>query len=67
MHQGPYSLEQVKQLAEGSTMLGGGHVREGVVVRPLKERTDPKIGRAVLKYIGDGYLFAKGVTDTDDV
>ena len=67
LHQGAYSLDQVKQLAEGATTLGGGHVREGVVVRPLKERTDPKIGRAALKYIGDGYLFAKGVSDTDDV
>jgi RNA ligase (TIGR02306 family) len=64
---GPYSLAQVKQLAEGPTTLGGGHVREGVVVRPLVERVDPKVGRAVLKYIGDGYLFSKGVSDTNDV
>ena len=67
LYRGAYSLEQVKQLAEGPTTLGGGHVREGVVVRPARERTDPKLGRAVLKYIGDGYLFAKGVSDTDDV
>jgi RNA ligase (TIGR02306 family) len=67
LHRGPYSLAQVKHLAEGPTTLGGSHVREGVVVRPLRERTDPKVGRAVLKYIGDGYLFAKGVSDTNDV
>src|SRR3954470_24293035 len=67
LHSGPFSLERVKQLAEGPTTLGGGHVREGVVVRPKGERLDPKVGRAVLKYLGDGYLFAKGVTDTNDV
>ena len=67
LHRGAFSLERVKELAEGPTTLGGGHVREGVVVRPVRERIDPKVGRAVLKYIGDGYLFAKGVTDTDDV
>jgi len=61
------TLEQVKQLSDGPTTLGGGHIREGVVVRPARERTDPKVGRAILKYIGDSYLFAKGVTDTDDV
>jgi RNA ligase (TIGR02306 family) len=67
LHRGPFALDLVKRLAEGSTTLGGGHVREGVVVRPVRERTDPKIGRAVLKYIGDGYLLAKNVTDTNDV
>jgi RNA ligase (TIGR02306 family) len=67
LRRGPFSLEVVKRLAEGPTTLGGGHVREGVVVRPVRERIDPKVGRAVLKYIGDGYLFAKGVTDTNDV
>ena len=67
LHRGPYSLEWVKVIAEGLTTLGGGHVREGVVVRPLVERVDPKVGRAVLKYIGDGYLLAKGVSDTNDV
>jgi RNA ligase (TIGR02306 family) len=67
LHSGAFSLDRVKQLAEGPTTLGGGHIREGVVVRPKVERIDPKVGRAVLKYIGDGYLFAKGVTDTNDV
>ena len=36
-------------------------------MRPAVERTDPKVGRVILKYIGDGYLFAKGITDASDV
>jgi hypothetical protein len=29
---------------------------EGVVVRPLRERHDPKTGRVILKYVSDEYL-----------
>jgi hypothetical protein len=38
-----------------------------VVVRPAVERTDPKVGRVILKYLSEEYLFAKGVSDTHDV
>jgi hypothetical protein len=50
--------------------VGGGHIREGVVVKPTIERTDPKIGRVVLKYLNDDYLLQKEsgrVSDTCDV
>ena len=67
LYHGPYSLAMVKALSEGETTLGAGHIREGVVVRPSRERTDPKVGRVCLKYIGDPYLFAKNVTDSEDV
>jgi len=68
LYRGPFALGRVKQLSDGPTTVGGGgHIREGVVVRPTRERTDPKVGRVILKYIGDSYLFAKGITDTDDV
>ena len=67
LYQGPYALETIKALSEGPTTLAGGHIREGVVVKPARERTDPKVGRVCLKYIGDPYLFAKNVTDSHDV
>lgn len=67
LFRGPYALETVKQLSEGSTTLAADHIREGVVVKPLRERTDPKIGRVCLKYIGDPYVFAKNVSDSHDV
>ena len=66
LYRGPYSLATVKALSEGMTTLGADHIREGVVVKPVIERTDPKVGRVCLKYIGDPYLFAKNVTDSDD-
>ena len=67
LYRGPYALETVKALSEGATTLGADHIREGVVVRPVHERIDPKVGRVCLKYIGDPYLFAKNVTDSHDV
>jgi RNA ligase (TIGR02306 family) len=68
VYRGPYALDAIKAVSGGATTLGGGaHIREGVVVRPARERTDPKVGRVILKYLSDEYLFAKGVTDSDDV
>ncbi len=67
LHRGPYDLAAIKAVSEGATTLGADHIREGVVVKPARERTDPKVGRVCLKYIGDPYLFAKNVTDSHDV
>jgi RNA ligase (TIGR02306 family) len=57
----PFELETIKQLSEGKTMLMGedAHIREGLVVRPLRERTNPKLGRVILKYVSDSYLFGE--------
>lgn len=35
------------------------HVREGMVVKPVHERFDDRIGRVVLKLHGEGYLTRK--------
>lgn len=51
-----FNLESILKLAEGQTVLGGKHVREGVVVRPRTERHDPRFGRVILKAVGQGYL-----------
>ncbi len=68
LYQGAYTLETVRELSAGSTTLGESHIREGVVVKPIVERTHPKVGRVALKYIGDQYLFSKSADrDTNDV
>lgn len=47
-------------LAEGVTVLANGaHVREGYVVRPVVERWDQRVGRVVLKMVGEGYHLRK--------
>jgi len=55
-------------MPEGNTTLADNHIREGVVVKPVVERIDPKIGRTALKYIGESYLFSRSAErDTHDV
>jgi hypothetical protein len=42
-------------------------MREGVVVRPEKERTDPRVGRVVLKYVSDDFLLRGKAVDFAEV
>ena len=46
-------------LAEGASCLAS-NVREGIVVRPVVERFDERIGRVILKLHGEGFLTRKG-------
>lgn len=46
--------------ATGKTTLGGSHIREGVVIRPMIERRDYRHGRVILKEVSPDYLTRKG-------
>jgi RNA ligase (TIGR02306 family) len=63
----PFDLNEIKRFSEGKTQLmqQDAHIREGVVVRPLRERRDPRLGRVILKYVSDTYLFGKKSDYTD--
>lgn len=53
----PFDFDKICEMAEGqSTVPGADHVREGVVVSPLKERRDDYAGRVKLKFVGAGYF-----------
>jgi len=61
LYEGPYDPGLVQALAEGQTTMGGGHVREGIVIRPTVERWEPELhGRLVLKLHGKGFRLGKG-------
>jgi RNA ligase (TIGR02306 family) len=61
---GPYSDTLLEQCTKGNTTVKGAtHVREGVVVKPLKERTDYRGNRVVYKSINDAYLLRKNATE----
>lgn len=62
-----YSLEGVAALSELTSKLDpAGGMREGIVVRPIEDRNDPRCGRAIYKYISDEYLFAKKSDFTEE-
>lgn len=58
-YRGPWD-EKLNELCEGqSTIPGANNVREGIVIKPTKERWDEEIGRVILKRHGEGYLLRK--------
>ncbi|MBD3407367.1 MAG: RNA ligase (ATP) [Candidatus Lokiarchaeota archaeon] len=60
LYRGPWSMDKMKKLSDGkSTVEGADHIREGIVVRPIKERICQDIGRVILKYIGTEYELSK--------
>lgn len=67
IYRGPYDFEIIRGISEGNSVIGGSHIREGTVVRPLAERTDPKVGRLVLKYVSDRFIEEKDGSDFKDV
>ena len=63
LYAGPYDYQRLSELAEGTeTFSGRGvHLREGLVVRPAKERySDILGGRAIAKFVSAAYLTRKG-------
>jgi RNA ligase (TIGR02306 family) len=62
LYRGPYVPEVVEPLAEGKSLLGN-HIREGFVIRPVKERHNHRTGRTVIKLVGEGYLLRGGGTE----
>ncbi len=66
LYRGPFSLKAIKEVSDGQTTVGDGNIREGVVVRPVKERRHSRVGRLVMKYVGDEYLLSKH-PDSKDV
>lgn len=63
VYRGPYNYEALKKLAEGMTLIGNGHIREGIVVKPIQERYDREAGRVMFKFISEAYLLRKDGTE----
>ena len=67
LYRGPFDMAKVLPLIEVPSTLGGAPVMEGMVIVPAKERCDPKVGRAILKYISIQYDLLKNKPDSKDV
>lgn len=52
-----YSKELINELVDGkSQIVGADHLREGIVVKPVVERNDIRLGRVALKVVSNDYL-----------
>jgi len=68
LYRGPFSMEAAERHRDGKTTLRGNHVREGIVVSPVKERECPDLpgNRVKLKLVSPKYLLRRGkVTDVN--
>lgn len=65
LKKGVFDIEDLK-LRSGKTTIGGDHIREGLVIRPIQERTDPTLGRVILKCVSEDYLLRKKAVDVSE-
>ena len=57
VYEGPFDFDKLMKFSDGISLIpGANHMREGIVVRPIPERTDPHQGRVHLKMVGNSYL-----------
>jgi len=63
LFRGPFSVEALARHTSGKTTLDAEHLREGLVVAPVRERLHPILGRVCLKSISDDYLTRKNGTE----
>lgn len=64
LYRGKFDLSKVLQFQNSKSVIeGSDNIMEGVVVKPVHERFDGRIGRVILKYVFDQYLNRKGGTE----
>lgn len=54
LYRGPWHADGVK-MADGQSVIAS-HIREGIVIKPIVERWDHKVGRVALKCVSEQYL-----------
>jgi len=59
LYDGAFDVVAIEQVRDGTSTLGGSHVREGVVVRAVNTVYHPVHGRRIAKFISPNYLLRK--------
>lgn len=60
LYNGPFSEEIMIEYRDGKTILGGDHIREGIVIYPMVPRRHPEFGHVRLKAVSPDYKLRKG-------
>lgn len=65
LYRGPFSMEVLADHTNGREAVSGQacHLREGVVITPVIERQDMRVGRVAAKSVSEAYLLRKGGTE----
>lgn len=57
IYRGPFDFDKLVALSDGDSLIPGAkHMREGIVVRPVKDRRDDHLGRVHLKLVSNRFL-----------
>lgn len=62
LYQGGYNPEAIEPLRNGQSSIAK-NLREGFVIKPAFERTHDRLGRVLLKMVGEDYMLRKGGTE----
>lgn len=60
---GPWKYCDLEKHTKGMSILAPTQIREGCVVKPIKERLDDRLGRIILKSISEKYLLRNEGTE----
>ena len=63
LYYGNYHDGVIQEYTSGQSSIAPSQLREGCVIRPVKERTHPLVGRVILKSINPDYLLRKSGTE----
>lgn len=62
IYRGPFDPAVIEPLALGNSVIAD-QIKEGVVIKPVIERQDRRLGRVITKLVGEQYLLRKGGTE----
>jgi RNA ligase (TIGR02306 family) len=65
VYKGPFDPVALQAVRDGATMMGGDHIREGIVVRASPESHNEIHGRKIAKMISEAYLLRKNKGQTE--
>ena len=65
LYYGPYDYDTLNKIAHGKTELGADHIREGGVIRPVRERITDAGDRAQFKFVSEDYLTRSNPNPTE--
>jgi len=63
LYTGPWNKEMLTTYTDGKSMLCAEQIREGCVIKPIKETNHGRVGRKILKSVSVNYLTRKGGTE----
>lgn len=63
---GGFEPDIISRYVSAPSSLTSKHIREGIVIKPLNERYDPRHGRVVAKWINPDYLVKKSEEKVED-